>query len=118
MSLSGGSAIPALASAADVAATLGDLNRLLDLAQQAAAKGEWVELAGLEREAQPILEAAVALPGEQARALLPELERAIALLDALETSLKAVGQGKFSPPDTPAKRLQAAAAYRRQDGTS
>lgn len=96
---------------ATVAAALADLQDLLDRSAALVSQGQWVDLAGLEREAKPLLDAVVALPPADARALLPDLERILAALDAVGAALQSA-HGETMSAERNAARLRAAAAYR------
>lgn len=99
------------ADMAAVAAALADLQDLLDRSAALVSQGQWVDLAGMEREAKPLLDAVVALPPADARALLPDLERLLAALDTVGSALQAA-HGDTMAAERNAARLRAAAAYR------
>ncbi|QJE72995.1 hypothetical protein HHL28_07755 [Aerophototrophica crusticola] len=99
------------ADMATIAAALADLQDLLDRSAALVAQGQWVDLAGMEREAKPLLDAVITLPAADARALLPDLERLLTALDAVGTALQAA-HGETLAAERNAARLRAAAAYR------
>lgn len=102
-------------AAADIADTLASLDALLTASTANVRKGDMVDLAGLEREVKPILDAALGLPAEQARALLPQLEQVMLALENLSTALREVHGDKLGGTETHATRIRAAAAYRRSE---
>ncbi|MFV3076164.1 hypothetical protein [Niveispirillum fermenti] len=104
--------IPARPDAADVAQTLDSLLELLARGEEALAKGEMVDLAGLEREVKPILEAATSLPPPDARSLLDRLEAVSGALDKVAATLERVHGDKLGGRETHATRIRAAQAYR------
>ena len=103
---------PSLATAADINQTLDSLLDLLSRGDETLASGEMVDLAGLEREVKPILDAATALPPAEARALLPKLETVLAALDKVAGTLRSAHGDKLGGSDTHATRIRAAQAYR------
>lgn len=105
--------IPLPPTAADIADTLDSLIALLEASAQAVAAGEVVDLAGLEGEVKPILDAALALPPADARSLLPRLEVLAASLEQVSQKLKD-HHGDLGT-ETHANRIRAAAAYRPRD---
>ena len=107
--------IPLPPAAADIADTLASLQELLCASTANVRGGDMVDLAGLEREVKPILDAALALPPDQARALLPQLEAVLAALDGVSSSLQEVHGDKLGGTETHATRIRAAAAYRRSE---
>jgi hypothetical protein len=105
-------AIPANPTAADVAQTLDSLLELLARGEETLAKGEMVDLAGLEREVRPILDAATSLPPPDARRLLPQIEAVMAALDKVAGTLENVHGDKLAGGERHANRIRAAQAYR------
>lgn len=105
-------AIPDQPRADDIAQTLDLLLDLLKQGEERLAAGEMVDLAGLEREVQPLLEAAVALPPEEARSLLPRLERVMGLLEQVAATMERVHGARLGGSETHATRMRAAQAYR------
>lgn len=106
------STIPTLAAPADIDQTLESLLSLLTSGEKTLAGGEMVDLYGLEREIKPILDAILALPAPQARALLPMLEQVLAALDKVAGTLEKVHGDKLGGRETHATRIRAAQAYR------
>lgn len=104
--------IPTLAAATDIDQTLDSLLSLLSQGEQKLAAGEMVDLYGLEREVQPILDAVLALPAEEARSLLPRLEQVLSALDRVAETLERVHGDKLGGRETHATRMRAAQAYR------
>ncbi len=107
--------IPLPPAAADIADTLASLDALLTASAANVRSGDIVELAGLEREVKPILDAALGLPPDQARALLPQLEKVMLGLEGLAMALKEVHGDKLGGTETHSTRIRAAAAYRRSE---
>lgn len=105
--------IPLPPSPADIADTLDSLIDLLAVSAKAVSAGEIVDLAGLEGEVKPILDAALSLPPAEARGLLPRLETLAASLEQVSQSLKD-HHGDLGT-ETHANRIRAAAAYRPRD---
>lgn len=105
-------AIPGQPSAADITQTLDILLDLLKRGEQTLAAGEMVDLTGLEREVQPLLAAAVALPPEDARRLLPSLEAVMGLLDQVTATMERVHGATLGGSETHANRMRATQAYR------
>ncbi|WP_114392029.1 hypothetical protein [Oleisolibacter albus] len=97
--------------AGTVAATLDSLHQVLAGSTALVAKGEMVDLAGLEQEAREVLDSLLALPGSQARGLLPALDSMLTALDALAAALSAA-QAVRDGAAAQTARLRAAAAYR------
>lgn len=106
------SAIPGQPTAADIGQTLDSLLDLLTQGEETLAAGKMVDLAGLEREVQPILEAAVALPPDEARGLLPQLEAVMGLLDRVTGTMERVHGAKLGGSEAHATRMRATQAYR------
>ncbi len=101
---------------ADIAAALSDLERVLAESAAMVRRGDMVDLSGLDRELGTLLETALALPAPEARGLLPVLDRMVAALDALEDDIRAT-HGAAATPETASRRIRAAAAYRKPEGS-
>jgi len=97
---------------AEVEQALAGLDEVLAHSASLLARGDTVELAGLDGEAKAILDALLTLPTGDARALLPRLESVLQRLETIETTLR---QGHGATGDERhARRIQAQAAYRRR----
>lgn len=105
-------AIPALPNPADIDQTLDGLLTLLTRGEETLAGGEMVDLAGLEREIKPILDAVLSLPPADARNLLPKLESVLTALDQVAATLERVHGDTLGGRETHATRMRAAQAYR------
>ncbi|WP_029014509.1 hypothetical protein [Niveispirillum irakense] len=104
-------------TAADVSDALDGLLALLDASADNVRNGNMVELAGLEREVKPILDAALSLPPPDARSLLDKLEAVMNGLEALSTTLREKYGDTLGGTDAHATRIRAVAAYRRGEGS-
>jgi hypothetical protein len=77
----------------EVAAVFGEIVA----AKRLAGSGRTVDLEGLEKRIAMLCEAAVALRGDDGRALLPLLQDLLASLDELAESLKTASSGEREP---------------------
>lgn len=107
--------IPTAPLSDGIAQALDSLTDLLTQGQAAIDAGGMVDMAGLEAEVRPILDAAMALPADQARALLPRLETMLAALDLVAECLQRVHGDTLGGRETHSTRIRAAQAYRRNE---
>lgn len=109
------STIPTAPLPDDIAQALDSLTDLLTQGQAAIMAGGMVDMAGLEAEVRPILDAAMALPADQARTLLPRLDTMLTALDQVADSLQRVHGDTLGGRETHSTRIRATQAYRRNE---
>ena len=99
-------------SADRVKADLSKLVATISTALKLVEKGNLVDLSALETKTQKVCDAALTLPAEESRPLLPLMKGIIAGLDALEAAL----EKKFGPAKRPGTTAAASAYAKAQSG--
>lgn len=103
------------ASPEEIAAALTELRTVLERSAGLVRQRDLVDLAGLETEARQLLDAAVALPPEHARLLLPFLEEVLAALEGVQAALTETHGETLGGAEPASRRMRAAVAYRKPE---